>query len=164
MSTRSATIVRQEQTKWKLGEDGRWESDGKELAEVARFYRHCDGYPTGHGLHMATSFAATEEHERECGRGWGGDWFQKAFGPFLTGEGLQGTGFEGWGAPTLEFEPKGMQHGDLEYLYAVTKRGGRLEIAMWAIGWDEDYDAVMAGSPLFEGTPAEYIAAYGEVE
>lgn len=37
MSTRSATIVRQEQTKWKLGEDGTWESDGKELAEVARF-------------------------------------------------------------------------------------------------------------------------------
>lgn len=151
MSTRSATVVRQEETKWKLDDDGMYTSDGTELREVARFYRHCDGYPGGHGLQMATSFANTEGGERR-------DWFQKLFGPFMTGMGLKGTDFEAWGAPTLEFEPAGSMHGDLEYLYAVTKRDKHVEIGVWEIGWDERYEDVLARDPLFEGTPSDYIA------
>lgn len=43
MSTRSATIIRQT-TYW--GEQA-------ETEEIMRFYRHCDGYPEGHGMDMA---------------------------------------------------------------------------------------------------------------
>lgn len=155
MSMRSATIIRQEQQKWKALEEGGYESDGLEVVEVARFYRHCDGYPTGHGLQMATSFARTEGAERR-------DWFQRFLGPFMTGEGLVGTAFESWGAPTLEFEPKGTMHGDLEYLYAVTQRAKRVEIAVWAIGWDEPYEDAMGREPLFEGTPEQFVAKFEE--
>ena len=154
MSTRSATIIRQEQTRWRLGDDGRYEADGTELKEVARFYRHCDGYPEGHGLHMAHSFANTDGAERA-------DWFQKLLGPFMTGEGVKGTPFEDWGAPTLEFEPPSATHGDLEYLYCVTKRNKRVEIGVWAIGFDERYEDVLARVPEFEGTPEDYIAWIG---
>ena len=152
MSTRSATVIRQEEQTWKMGEDGTWYDDGTELKEVARFYRHCDGYPEGHGLQMATSFANAEGLERR-------DWFQRAFGPFMTGEGLKGTDFEEWGAPTLEFEPSDAAHGDLEYLYAVTKRHkSEPTIGVWEIGWDERYGDALAREPLFEGTAAEYVA------
>lgn len=151
MSTRSATIIREEEVKWKRAEDGGWQADGKRLAEVARFYRHCDGYPEGHGLQMATSFANTGGEERR-------DWFQKLLGPLMTGEGLKGTDFEYWGAPTLEFEPNDAQHGDLEFLYAVTKRDKHVEVGVWEIGWDESYEDVLARDPLFEGTPSDYIA------
>ena len=151
MSTRSATIVREEEGKWQRGEDGLFEQVGTELRELARFYRHHDGYPDGHGLHMAHSFANAEGLDRR-------DWFQRAFGPFMTGEGLKGTPFEEWGAPTIEFEPAGTKHGDLEYLYAVTKRlKGEPTIGVWTIGWDEDYDTALGREPLFEGTAAEYI-------
>lgn len=151
MSTRSATIIRQEQTIWVRKEDGSYEADGTELAEVARFYRHCDGYPEGHGLHMAHSFATLD-----CG---GMPWFQAYFGPFMTGDGVKGTPFEDWGAPCLEFEPPTATHGDLEYLYAVTKRHGSYPtIAVWEIDWDERYGDVLARQPLFEGTAEEYIA------
>lgn len=43
MSTRSATIIKQT-TYW--GEQA-------ESEELMRFYRHCDGYPDGHGIDMA---------------------------------------------------------------------------------------------------------------
>lgn len=48
MSTRSATIIRQT-TYW--GEEA-------ESEELMRFYRHCDGYPDGHGIDMAEAIEA----------------------------------------------------------------------------------------------------------
>jgi len=156
MSTRSATVIREEEAKWERGEDGLYVQVGTELRELARFYRHCDGYPDGHGLHMAHSFANAEGLT-------GRDWFQRAFGPFMTGEGLNGTDFEAWGAPEIEFEPAGTQHGDLEFLYAVTKRmKSEPTIGVWSIGWGEDYDIALGREPLFEGTATEYIAWMGE--
>lgn len=157
MSTRSATIIRQEQARWTVGEDGRYAADGWEVVEVARFYRHCDGYPEGHGLDMAYCFAGRGEAAKRR------DWFQLLFGPLMTGEGLKGTPHEGWGAPTLEFEPIGTLHGDLEYLYAVTQRkDGSVVIDVWEIGLDEPYEDAMGREPLFEGTPEQFVAKFEE--
>ena len=49
MSTRSATIIKQT-TYW---------GGIEEHAELMRFYRHCDGYPEGHGMDMAKSVIAS---------------------------------------------------------------------------------------------------------
>lgn len=50
MSTRSATIIRQT-TYW--GEEA-------ESEELMRFYRHCDGYPDGHGIDMAEAIVEAD--------------------------------------------------------------------------------------------------------
>ena len=74
---------------------------------------------------------------------------------------------------TVEFEPFGCQHGDLEYLYVVdgivdhrlgAKHDGRLPvtITVYNIGWDEDYEVVMERTPLFSGTAYEYIEKFGK--
>lgn len=152
MSTRSATIIREQRYTYSRNDDGYLERDGTELKEIARFYRHCDGYPDGHGAEMATCFCKTADWDGYC-------WVQKLFGPFMTGMNKEGTEFEGWGAPRIEFEPPDSQHGDLEYLYAVTKYiGGKVEMSVWSIGWDEGYGQAMAKEPLFAGTPPEYLA------
>lgn len=158
MSTRSATIIEQERKKFELGDDGLYEFVGTEYVEIARFYRHCDGYPDGHGLQMAVCF----EHAKPDNVP-GRLWFQHYMGAFMTDGGHKGTMFERWGAPTLEFEPSDVMHGDLEYLYRL--RGslkGEITITVWAIGWDEDYKKAMGREPLFSGTPAEYIGRFGD--
>lgn len=157
MSTRSETIIMQECGKYAVNEDGRYERIGAEDREVARFYRHCDGYPTGHGLDMAYSFEG-------CGKSnlRGRNWVQVLLGAFMLGEGKEGTPMEEWGAPCIEFEPQDVEHGDLEYLYTV--RGsifGEVTIAVRRIGWDEHYADVLEREPLFEGTPREYIEHFG---
>ena len=156
MSTRSATIIRQEQTRWKVGDDGRYRADGRELREVTRFYRHFDGYPDGHGLDMAYCFDGRD--------GSGRCWVQNMFGPLMTGDGLNGTPHESWGAPEIEFEPLGTEHGDIEFLYAVTQRGAEVTICVGNVSWDERYDDAMAREPMFDGTAAEYIARFGGQE
>ena len=106
MSTRSATIIKQT-TYW--GEQA-------ETEELMRFYRHCDGYPEGHGMDMAEAVIEAD--------GMGIDiraWCQPFLAKFL-------------GKPcTVEFEPKGCQHGDLEYpLRPTQKRSDELERA-WRV-------------------------------
>ena len=154
MSTRSATIILQEREKYERDEDGRWSFAGTEDVEIARFYRHCDGYPDGHGLNMAYCFENCDKEHAD-----GRNWFQVYLGAFMTGQGIEGTPFERWGAPHIEFEEAGFEHGDLEYLYTVKGDSeGKPTIAVYGIGWDEHYDHALAAEPLFEGTPADYIA------
>lgn len=156
MSTRSATIILQEQEKYRRGTDGYLAKVGYEDVEVGRFYRHCDGYPEGHGLHMAFSFEGCDKEHID-----GRNWFQQYMGAFMTGQNLEGTPFEEWGAPRIEFEPVGCEHGDLEFLYTVTGSfKGEVEIAVYRVGWDDRYEDALKNEPLFVGTPAEYIAEF----
>lgn len=147
MSTRSATIIRQT-TYW--GEQA-------DTEELMRFYRHCDGYPEGHGIDMAKSIIASD-----CCNVDHRVWAQGFLARFLA-------------MPvTVEFEPFGCQHGDLEYLYVVdgivdhrwgeTKSGKLpITISVYGIGWDEDYDVAMERTPIFSGTAYEYVEKFGGV-
>lgn len=154
MSTRSATIIYQEREKFRETEGGWYEFDGMKDVEIARFYRHCDGYPDGHGLHMAYSFLKCDRESYD-----GRNWFQVLLGGFMCGLGLYDTPFANWGAPRIEFEEVGYEHGDIEYLYTIKgDRKGEVEMAVYKIGWDERYDDALAHEPMFRGTPAEYIA------
>ena len=123
MSTRSATIIRQT-TYW--GEQA-------ETEELMRFYRHCDGYPEGHGMQMALAVKQTD------------DW------PMSQRQWLQAflTAFFGMDN-AIEFESVGCQHGDLEYLYVVEgivdHQWGKtkscklpITISVYGIGWEENY-------------------------
>lgn len=163
MSTRSATIIYEEEKRFERGENW-WEPKevGAERHELARFYRHCDGYPEGHGLHMARSFA-------ECDKGNlnNRNWFQVYFGPFMCGL------HDDWGAPDIEFEWGEVVHGDLDYLYTVTAKpdcgagkhgsdGESIEIACYRIGWDESYETAMLREPVFCGTPEQWVERYGD--
>lgn len=146
MSTRSATIIRQT-TYW--GEEA-------ESEELMRFYRHCDGYPEGHGIDMAKSVIASD-----CCKVGQKEWVQGFLARLLAMP------------ASIEFEPKGFQHGDLEYLYVVeglvdhrwgAKHDGKLPviISVYGIGWDEDYDVAMEREPIFSGTAYEYIEKFGK--
>lgn len=148
MSTRSATIIRQT-TYW--GEDA-------ETEEIMRFYRHCDGYPEGHGIDMAEAVKNVDRmkavHDSE--------WLSNFLCWFLIHSPY---------TPNIEFEPKGCQHGDLEYLYVVegivdrrwgAKRDGKLPItiSVYNFGWDEDYEVAMEREPIFSGTAYEYVEKF----
>ena len=146
MSTRSATIIRQT-TYW---------DETPDTEELMRFYRHCDGYPEGHGMDMAEAISEADES-----KGMERCWCQQFLAKLL-------------GKPcTVEFEPFGCTHGDLEYLYVVegivdhrwgATHDGRLPvtISVYEIGWDEDYYVVMERTPIFSGTAYEYIERFGK--
>lgn len=150
MSTRSATIIRQT-TYW---------GDNAETEELMRFYRHCDGYPEGHGMDMAEAVRNVDSLEGVRGPEWAAhflEWFL-IHSPYTT---------------NIEFEPRGFQHGDLEYLYVVegivdhrwgsTKNGMLpITISVYSIGWDEDYADAEKREPLFSGTAYEYIERFGK--
>lgn len=145
MSTRSATIIRQT-TYW--GQEANTE-------ELMRFYRHCDGYPEGHGMDMAKSIVSCDE----CGVD-SREWVQGFLARLLVMP------------ASMEFEPFGCQHGDLEYLYVIegivdrrwgaTKSGGLpVTISVYGIGWDESYNDAEKREPIFSGTAYEYIERFG---
>lgn len=146
MSTRSATIIRQ--TTYYSETDVNTE-------ELMRFYRHCDGYPECHGIDMAKSIIASD-----CCKVDHRAWAQEFLARFLA-------------MPmTVEFEPKGCQHGDLEYLYVVEgivdyrwgkTKSGKLPvtISVYGMGWDEDYGVAMERTPIFSGTAYEYMERFG---
>ena len=146
MSTRSATIIRQA-TYW--GEQA-------EKEELMRFYRHCDGYPEGHGIDMARAVRLADK---------------KGIAPEYWVQGVLEFFF--CNNVGVEFEPKGCQHGDLEYLYVVeglvdhrwgAKYDGKLPviISVYGIGWDENYADVEKREPIFSGTVYEYIEKFGK--
>lgn len=145
MSTRSATIIRQT-TYW--GEDANTE-------ELMRFYRHCDGYPSGQGLDLASSVMMADAEG--CDH-W--LWVQSVLKDFLN---LR---------IRVEFEPRSAQHGDIEYLYVLegivdqrwgATRDGRLPviISVYEMRFNEDYDVAMEREPLFSGTAYEYEKRFG---
>lgn len=149
MSTRSVTIIRQT-TYW--GEQA-------DTEEIMRFYRHCDGYPEGHGMELANAVLNADRAKPRPS-----EWLATVLNWFLI-----------WSpySPCIEFEPYGYQHGDLEYLYVmegiVDRRWGAtksgklpITISVYGIGWDEDYDVVMERTPIFSGTAYEYIERFGK--
>lgn len=131
MSTRSATIITT---------TAPWYGEQR---EVARFYRHCDGYPEGHGAQMAKALGTVENDGY-----WVADFIRELVGSYNR----------------LEFEPKGFEHGDIEFLYLVSGHsGGGTEaptITVYAVDWDEDYAHAMNGEPLFSGTAEEYLQRF----
>ncbi len=146
MSTRSATIIRQ---KTMYGEEEAY------AEEIMRFYRHCDGYPEGHGIDLAESveLAGVTNRQSEA-------WVQSLLSALF------------WHEVTVEFEAFGSQHGDLEYLYVVEGTVNRMwsatksdelpiTISVYGIGWDEDYADAMKRDPIFSGTAREYIERFG---
>ena len=146
MSTRSATIIKQT-TYW-----GEMDVNTEELM---RFYRHWDWYPEGHGMDMAEAIAEADEN-----KGMERCWCQQFLAKFLS-------------KPcTVEFEPFGCTHGDLDYLYVVegivdhrwgATHDGRLPvtISVYEIGWDESYFKAESREPIFSGTAYEYIERFG---
>jgi len=150
MSTRSATIIRQTT----------YYGEQADTEELMRFYRHCDGYPEGHGIQMAEAVK-----NADCLEGVrGSEWLSNFLLWFLIHSPY---------TPHIEFEPFGCQHGDLEYLYIVEgivdrrwgkPNGGRLPItiSVYSIGWDEDYADAEKREPLFSGTAYEYIERFGK--
>ena len=166
MSTRCATIVTQRNYR---------DREEYELEELFRFYRHCDGYPEGHGLDMAKAFVRAEEKGTENKDRWfaqglnNRNWVQKCFAELFADD------------CDIEVEPRGAQHWDLSYLYVVEGAydgyGGKhnidsmpVTITMYSAyieglsRMDEEwsYDRVMEGEPLFSGTPREYIEKFGK--
>lgn len=150
MSTRSATIVRQ------ITHNG--ECDKTE--ELFRFYRHCDGYPEGHGMDLA--LACIEAKEHDAGQLNNRNWAQHVFAHLFAKD------------IDIEIEPYGVEHGDIEYLYVIEGEyaayGGKIytddmpvTITIYGCGWDDPYDEVLADKDavFFEGTPEMLIEAYG---
>jgi hypothetical protein len=148
MSTRSATIIRQT-TYW---------GETPDTEELMRFYRHCDGYPEGHGLEMAEAIRLADAMNR-----YPEAWLQSVLTAFFCNDAI------------IKFEPFGCQHGDLEYLYVVdgtvdyrprATKGGRLPItiSLYDIGCDEFYADAEKQEPIFSGTAYEYIERFGEEE
>jgi len=149
MSTRSATIIRQT-TYW--GEQA-------DTEELMRFYRHCDGYPEGHGLDMAEAVKNADRSEGVRPS----EWLSNFLNWFLIHSPY---------TPHIEFEPFGCQHGDLEYLYVVEgivdRRWGKtkdgklpITISVYSIGWDESYNDAEKREPIFSGTAYEYMEKFG---
>ena len=156
MSTRSATIVRQ---KTYLSKN---EYDSEELF---RFYRHCDGYPEGHGLQMAMAFRkaideGTADKDRwiTCGLN-NRNWVQKCFAALFAED------------CDLEVEAFGHEHWDIEYLYVVEgaydEYGGKHNVDDFDVriivyeARDDGYEAIMRGEPIFDGGCREFIEKYG---
>lgn len=157
MSTSSVTIVRG------------YISQLKRTDELFRFYSAYDGYPEGHGLLLAWTFANRSAHLN------GITWTQELFGDLLTGGGLEGTPLEGEGAPVLMFESRSYDDIDIDYLYVVegTLRSGAtmedeggLAITISCRGVHmvpgDTYAQAMAQNPLFSGTPEQFIAWVGK--
>lgn len=148
MSTRSATIIRQT-TYW--GEEA-------ETEELMRFYRHCDGYPEGHGMEMAEAIRNADNDSTRPSQ-----WLAGMLKWFLTSNPY---------ATNIEFEDRHSQHGDLEYLYVVDgivdhrwgkTDDGRLPVTInvYGIGFDESYADAEKREPIFNGTAYEYIDRFG---
>lgn len=143
MGTRCATIVSQETR----------HGGGSENVELFRFYRHWDGYPYagGHGFDLAEAVIEANEKENT-----NRNWVQDVFGVLFNMD------------ARMEVEPRGVEHGDLDYLYEIHGTydafGGKhgvprndVTITVWEFNWDEGYDDAMRRKPLFSGTPEAYI-------
>ena len=147
MSTRSATIIKQT-TYW--GEEA-------DTEELMRFYRHCDGYPEGHGMQMALAVKQADEWPTEPRQ-----WLQAVLTSFFVMDN------------DIEFEPYDCEHGDIEYLYVVEgivdHRWGKtnddrlpVTISVYQHSWDEPYISTMLNTePIFSGTAYEYIEKFGK--
>ena len=104
MSTRSATIVMQQTDR------------GNEVTndELFRFYRHCDGYPDGHGLDMAKAFIKAEEKGTADSDRWisvglnNRNWVQTCFAELFNDD----CDLEVEPLGTLEIRPRVLRQGN----------------------------------------------------
>ena len=154
MATRSATIVTQ-----------RTYTSAHEykVVELFRFYRHFDGYPAGHGMDLANACLKVEEFidKTEVG-GYGHglnnrNWAQYVFGQLFNMD------------VDIEIEPRDEEHWDLSYLYVLEGSydayGGKVcvdaldvRIRVYdGIYRHEGYERAMRQTPLFDGTPREFV-------
>lgn len=144
MGTRSATIVRQVTVDW----DGSQTYD-----ELFRFYRHWDGYPSGHGMDLVDACKAANNDSGINNR----NWCQHVMAHLFAKD------------ADMEVETKDVEHGDLDYLYVLTGHydgsGGKvpvsrfaLIISVYSMGWDESYEDAMRDNLLFSGTPETFEA------
>lgn len=142
MATRCATIVRQ------LTDYG----TEREVEELFRFYRHWDGYPSCHGAMMAQACIDANEDKGLNNR----NWCQHVMAHMFADQ------------ADIEVEPKDAQHGDLDFLYAVTgyyaAYGGKVGIdelpvifEVWYSHYGADYEETMRGEPLFRGNAREFL-------
>lgn len=142
MSTRCATIVRQ------VTDYG----TEQKVEELFRFYRHCDGYPEGHGMAIASACLAANDDDFLDNR----NWCQHVMAHLFAYD------------ADMEVEPKGAWHSDIEYLYAITGHyaafGGKaaidrlpVVIEVWRSNWDVNYGTTMRRQPLFRGTPEQFV-------
>ena len=158
MSTRSITQVESEFDRW----DWKTKEKKVETMPLMRFYRHCDGYPEGHGYQMAIALAEAEFDGKANNRNWAQVFLAKLCAMDCD----------------IEFEPPtladgGWCHGDIEYLYTVhgmsdytfvkyddVSAPGRVVIEIRTTGWDMDadgsYKETLAQKPMFSGTWRDY--------
>lgn len=150
MSTRSVTIVDSEfkERDWKTGELE------DSVLHIARFYRHCDGYPEGHGAQVALALGVAEISGECNNRNWAQHFFANLCSMDMD----------------IEFEPVskaegGYTHGDLEYLYRIIGKqdytGGKeyvcqpVEVEVFSVTHTsvlgDDYSNVLSGEPIFKG-------------
>lgn len=145
MGTRCATIVYQNTD---------YGNDKTEIKELFRFYRHWDGYPSGHGKDIAAAILAAEHHYKDDLNNR--NWCQKLFSFLFSCD------------ADMEVEPAGTEHGDLDYLYVImgwyAAYGGKeginglpVALAVYRMDWDQSYVEAMAGEALFKGTASEYM-------
>ncbi len=145
MSTRSATIIRQTT----------YRGEEHETKELMRFYRHCDGYPEGHGVDMARAVVLADK---------------KGIAPEYWVQGVLEFFF--CNNVGVEFETYGCEHGDIEFLYVIEntvdhRLGARrcdtllVTISVYEIGWGTDYEKAQKNEPLFSGSAREYIEKFG---
>ena len=140
LSTRCVTIVRQRTY---------WDKDNPEIEELCRFYRHCDGYPEGHGRDIADAILESSDHAPYC-ESWSQNVLAKLFAKNAC----------------MELEGHDARHGDLEFIYVIEGSEHRYyganeadEVLMHVYsGWDSSYDDFMSEKhPIFSGHADEYI-------
>ena len=142
MGTRCVTLVQQ------VGTD----FDGTEkLEELFRFYRHWDGYPSGHGMDLVNACKAANNDVGINNRNWCQHVMAHLFATTVD----------------MEVETCDVEHGDLDYLYVITGRyghtGGKvavdrydLMISAYRVGWDQSYESAIRKNLLFSGTPERF--------
>lgn len=149
MSTRSITMidVMFDEYDWEKRENVR------SRKPVARFYRHCDGYPEGNGADLAVALALVEAEGETNNRN-----LSQHFLKMLCRQDID-----------IEFEPPakecgGWEHGDLEYIYRVTlgadytggktgapKAASHATIEVWDCWGDACYADAIAKDPVMSG-------------
>lgn len=143
MSTRCMAIVRSKEL---------YGNGNAATVEVARIYRHCDGYPEGMGMDIAEAARHADEWHDKNNRNWAQPFLHALLGMDADME-LCG--------PTEE-------HPDIDYLYVVTAvrdvswgkvavDAYKIEIAVYRATWDaEGYAELMREKPMFVGDWREF--------
>lgn len=173
MSTRSVVLVYSEFDEY----DWEKKEHRKVLEPIARWYRHCDGYPEANGFDICKSLAEADMLDKVNNRNWAQHFLKR----------YMALGID------VELEPPAGEgqwcHDDLEYVYRVTGHqdytgGGedspgemeKVRIEVFAVNWHvdlmDDYSGLDESKRLFVGSWKQFPAwlrrwcaeAYGQEE